>query len=196
MFSTSTSTTRFAALGALAFLLSSALANPNPAPQQQVRMGDIVFNLPDFLGSGLVATTPATTTATADDTPVFEPTRPQVLAASDDALTRRKRSLRKRQIQLTLHLCPGTLQACGLPSGSYECRGSTSPLLQSVPLISELTQMADSLAFSHWVVTTLVDTSGELNSCGACIKEGGIDCEAIPNVENVSCAVGRCEVRK
>lgn len=40
-----------------------------------------------------------------------------------------------------------------------------------------------------------VDTTQELNACGACLEEGGMDCEAIPNVELVTCALSRCEIR-
>lgn len=71
-----------------------------------------------------------------------------------------RRNAKKRGKQTPMQLCPGQLQACSLPSGSYEC----------------------------------LDTTQELNACGACLETGGMDCEAIPNVELVTCALSKCEI--
>lgn len=92
-----------------------------------------------------------------------------------------RRNMRKRGPQTPLQLCPGTLQACTLPSGSFECRESIAGFC-----IRE--RVAD-------YGLCPVDTSQELNACGACLEQGGMDCEAIPNVELVTCALSRCEIR-
>ena len=40
-----------------------------------------------------------------------------------------------------------------------------------------------------------VDTTSNIEQCGACASEGGVDCTALPGVESVGCVAGSCEVR-
>merc|ERR1711939_476229 len=39
-----------------------------------------------------------------------------------------------------------------------------------------------------------VDTTSNIEQCGACASEGGVDCTALPGVESVGCVAGSCEI--
>lgn len=39
-----------------------------------------------------------------------------------------------------------------------------------------------------------IDTQSNIEQCGACAKDGGVDCSALPGVESVGCVAGQCEV--
>ncbi|TNY18036.1 antifreeze glycopeptide AFGP poly protein [Rhodotorula diobovata] len=39
-----------------------------------------------------------------------------------------------------------------------------------------------------------IDTSTNIEQCGACALEGGVDCTALPGVEAVGCSAGVCEI--
>ncbi|GAA5892851.1 hypothetical protein JCM8208_004104 [Rhodotorula glutinis] len=39
-----------------------------------------------------------------------------------------------------------------------------------------------------------VDTQSNLEQCGACSTEGGVDCTSLPGVESVGCMAGVCEI--
>ncbi|KAH8915625.1 hypothetical protein BT69DRAFT_1286504 [Atractiella rhizophila] len=41
-----------------------------------------------------------------------------------------------------------------------------------------------------------LDPATELNSCGGCIGQGGVDCEALPGVASVSCQQSQCVVSR
>lgn len=49
---------------------------------------------------------------------------------------------------------------------------------------------------TRFFILLTVDTTQELNACGACLEEGGMDCERIPFVGDVSCAASNCEIRR
>lgn len=40
-----------------------------------------------------------------------------------------------------------------------------------------------------------IDTAVNLEQCGACLENGGVDCTALPGVDAVGCVHGQCEVR-
>jgi len=39
-----------------------------------------------------------------------------------------------------------------------------------------------------------IDTASNLEQCGACALDGGVDCTAIPGVDAVGCVAGKCEI--
>ncbi|GAA5821036.1 hypothetical protein JCM11251_001932 [Rhodosporidiobolus azoricus] len=39
-----------------------------------------------------------------------------------------------------------------------------------------------------------IDTSSNLEQCGACASAGGVDCTSLPGVESVGCVAGTCEI--
>ncbi|BGP38399.1 hypothetical protein JCM10450v2_002344 [Rhodotorula kratochvilovae] len=39
-----------------------------------------------------------------------------------------------------------------------------------------------------------IDTQSNLEQCGACATEGGVDCTTLPGVESVGCVAGTCEI--
>jgi hypothetical protein len=39
-----------------------------------------------------------------------------------------------------------------------------------------------------------LDTSSDLESCGGCVHDGGVDCSALPGVSSVSCVSGQCQL--
>ncbi|GAA5905424.1 hypothetical protein JCM5296_003713 [Sporobolomyces johnsonii] len=41
-----------------------------------------------------------------------------------------------------------------------------------------------------------VDTESNLEQCGGCVSEGGIDCSALPGVDSVSCISGICQIHE
>lgn len=157
---TSTPSRVFALSATILLLLSATVsAEPQPRPATAIQLGDSIFDATHFFGAGLATSNIEDGTSDTNGHS-FPPRQPNLVAASDDALQQRTRSLRKRDPQLRLSQCPGSLHACSLPSGSFEC----------------------------------LDVQQELGACGACLDEGGMDCEGIPNVENVSCSVGKCEI--
>ncbi|KAK9894238.1 hypothetical protein P389DRAFT_212732 [Cystobasidium minutum MCA 4210] len=130
-------------LAALVVLLATALPSiaAGPTRRQTFDLGGLTVNLGE-MADGLA-----------------QPDNVQILAPSQAARVK-ARAVRRRAAQYHINLCPGSFQACSLPSGSFEC----------------------------------LDTTQELNACGACLEEGGMDCEKIPFIENVSCAASKCEI--
>ncbi|GAA6008250.1 hypothetical protein JCM10207_000053 [Rhodosporidiobolus poonsookiae] len=39
-----------------------------------------------------------------------------------------------------------------------------------------------------------IDVTSNLEQCGACASQGGVDCTALPGVESVGCVAGQCEI--
>jgi len=39
-----------------------------------------------------------------------------------------------------------------------------------------------------------IDTTSNLEQCGACASQGGVDCTALPGVDAVGCVAGQCEI--
>lgn len=103
MFGTST---RLAA--ALAILLAAALPTiaAEPTKRQTFDLGGLTVNLGQM----------ADALAQPDD-------GVQILAPSQAARVK-ARTIRRRAAQYHINLCPGSFQACSLPSGSFECRES------------------------------------------------------------------------
>lgn len=106
MFATSTR------LAALVVLLAAALPSiaAGPTRRQTFDLGGLTVNLGE-LADGLAA-----------------PGDVQILAPSQAARVK-ARTVRRRAAQYHVSLCPGSFQACSLPSGSFECREYSSALL-------------------------------------------------------------------
>jgi hypothetical protein len=97
--------TRFAALAViLAAALPTILATPTQK-RQTFDLGGLTVNLGQM----------ADALAAPGDGGV-------VVAAASQVARVRARTVRKRAAQYHINLCPGTFQACSLPSGSFECR--------------------------------------------------------------------------
>lgn len=157
-------------LAALVVLLATALPSiaAGPTRRQTFDLGGLTVNLGE-MADGLA-----------------QPDNVQILAPSQAARVK-ARAVRRRAAQYHINLCPGSFQACSLPSGSFECRKSCLHLPErALPFVQHFD------AF----LRISVDTTQELNACGACLEEGGMDCEKIPFIENVSCAASKCEIRK
>lgn len=99
------SSTRFAALAViLAAALPAILATPTEK-RQTFDLGGLTVNLGQM----------------ADGLAQADASAPVIAAASQGARVK-ARTVRRRAAQFQISLCPGTFQACSLPSGSFECR--------------------------------------------------------------------------
>lgn len=79
-------------------------------------------------------------------------------------------------------LCPASHTACSVEGGSgFEC-------------IDISVRRPSSLARSARFLTRSSRVQNNIEQCGACANDGGVDCTAIAGAEAVGCLAGVCEV--
>jgi hypothetical protein len=98
MFATSTRFAAFAVI--LAAALPTILATSNK--RQTYDLGGLTINLGELVNG-------------------INEADGQIFAAPTNAARIKARSLRRRGTQYHINLCPGSFQACSLPSGAFEC---------------------------------------------------------------------------
>lgn len=107
MFGTST---RLAAIAVIfAAALPTILATPTGTEKRQTfDLGGLTVNLGQMADA------------------LAQPEGGAVVAAASQAARVKARTVRRRAAQFHINLCPGSFQACSLPSGSFECRKQIS----------------------------------------------------------------------
>lgn len=88
---------------------------------------------------------------------------------------------RARERRTLTSLCPTSHTACSVGSaGGYECIDTSVSLRRPPGFFLSL--------------TSRLHSQSNLEQCGACATDGGVDCTALDGVSAVGCVEGQCEV--
>ncbi|GAA5821077.1 hypothetical protein JCM11251_001951 [Rhodosporidiobolus azoricus] len=79
-------------------------------------------------------------------------------------------------------------QALAAPSGGARARRNLHRKRNLCPASHEACSVPGVKGFE------CIDTTSNLEQCGACASAGGVDCTALPGVESVGCVAGVCEI--